>query len=116
MTTHPSPTLFALSRAMVDGLPWEPFVGSADIDNKMLYVAEGVVAGLLRLRPGARELTHLHFHGEHHLWVLSGSVVVDDTTLEEGSYLHVPARLPHTIRDGGTGSLAFYVFVPSAEQ
>jgi mannose-6-phosphate isomerase-like protein (cupin superfamily) len=113
MTTYPSPTLFALSRTMVDDLPWEPFVGSLDIDVKMLYVADGVVAGLLRLQPGARELTHLHFHGEHHLWVLSGAVVVDDTELVEGSYLHVPSRLAHTIRDGGAGSLAFYVFVPA---
>lgn len=115
MTTYPSPTLFALSKDMVAKLPWEPFVASAEIDNKMLYVADGVVAGLLRLRPNARELTHLHFHGEHHLLVLSGTVVIDDTELTEGSYLHVPSRLPHTLRDGGTGSTAFYVFVPSPE-
>lgn len=113
MTTHPSPTLFALSTAMVDDLPWEKFVGVPDIDHKMLYLADGVVAGLLRLRPGARELAHMHVHGEHHMWVLSGTVVVDDTELPEGSYLHVPSRLGHSVRDGGSGSLAFYVFVPT---
>lgn len=115
VTTYPTPTLFALSQAMVEDIPWEAFVGSTDIDNKVLYLADGVVAGLLRLRPHAHELTHLHFHGEHHMWVLSGTVVIDDTELAAGSYLHVPSRLSHTLRDGGSGSLAFYLFVPSSE-
>lgn len=113
MTTHPSPTLFAVPRSHVDVLPWEAFPAGHHVQTKVLYTSEGVTAGLLRLDPGARELTHLHRDGEHHLWVQSGELIVEGTRLGAGSYVHVPAHLAHTVEDGGYGSTAFYVFCPS---
>ena len=110
MTITPTPTLCALPRTAVDALPWEPLPGNVGVDNKSVYVDTGVVSGLLRLAPGAAESRHLHQHGEHHIWVLEGTVVVEDTELPAGSYLHVPARLGHTMRDAGNGSVVFYVF------
>lgn len=93
----------------VDKLPWHKLAGAVGVDCKTLYAAESAVAGLLRLRPGAEEPSHLHLDREHHLWVLAGSVTVGGTELVAGSYLHVPAGVRHTLHDGGTGSLLFYV-------
>ena len=113
MTTHPSPTLFLVPQPRVADLPWEPLVGSVGVEHKVLYDAGGTVAGLLRLHAGAHEISHLHLHGEHHLWVLAGEICIDDTELPADSYLHVPAGLRHTIKDCGQGSLLFYAFCPA---
>lgn len=110
MTTHPSPTLFLVPRQRLVDLPWEPFPGAEGVVHKVLYRDDRTVAGLLRLHPGTHEPKHLHIHGEHHLWVLGGSVTVDDTVLPADSYLHVPGRLNHRLADMGAGSLLFYVF------
>jgi hypothetical protein len=112
-TTHPSPTLFAVPRNVIAALPWEPVPGSPDVTHKVVYTTGTTVAGLLRLAPGAREVPHLHVDGEHHLWVIAGTVYIDDTELTADSYIHVPGRLRHTLSDGGAGSLVFYVFCPS---
>jgi quercetin dioxygenase-like cupin family protein len=112
-TTHPSPTPFLIPQQRVDQLRWQPFPGSTGVDNKVIYDLEHTVAGLLRLRPGAEEIRHLHLHGEHHLWVLEGAINVDDTELSAASYVHIPARLRHTIGAGAEGALVFYVFCPS---
>ncbi|HWC36602.1 MAG TPA: cupin domain-containing protein [Mycobacteriales bacterium] len=113
MTTHPTPTLFMIPRQRVAELPWEPMPGATGVEHRVLFEDERSVAGLLRLHPGAEELAHLHLHGEHHLWVLSGTVSVDETLLPADSYLHVPARLTHRVVDTGAGSLLFYVFATS---
>lgn len=112
-TTHPSPTLFAVPRDRVAELVWDTLPAGVGVKTKVLYTSGRSGAGLMRLAPGARELTHLHVDGEHHLWVLAGTLRVDDTLLDAGSYVHVPAHLAHTVEDGGTGSTAFYVFCPS---
>ena len=110
MTTHPSPTLFLVPRQRVADLPWEHFPGTSGVEHRVLYQDDHTIAGLLRLHPGAGELTHLHVEGEHHLWVLGGVVSVDETPLPADSYLHVPSGLTHRIVDAGGGSLLFYVF------
>ena len=110
---YPTPTLFLMSPRNIDELPWEQLPGSSGVETKVVYDAGTTVAGLLRLRPGAGEVRHLHLHGDHHWWLLTGKVVIDDTELVTGSYLHVPARLNHTVRDCGPGSLLFFVFSPS---
>jgi hypothetical protein len=96
-------------------LPWERFPGTEGVEHRILYRDDHTVAGLLRLHPGAGELTHVHLHGEHHLWVLGGSVTLDDTVLATDSYLHVPSRLSHRLVDLGAGSLLFYVFCASRD-
>lgn len=108
------PTLRLVPYANVDKLPWHELAGAIGVDVKMLYAAGSTVAGLLRLRPGAEEPSHLHLDREHDLWVLAGSVTVGETELIAGSYLHVPCGVRHTLHDGGTGSLLFYVYSRSA--
>lgn len=110
MSTYVSPTLFAVPDEVVARLPWAPMPGCAGVLNKVVYTDERVVAGLLRLQPGARESAHLHEHGQHHVWVLEGAVRVDETDLPQGSYLHVPEHLVHAMSDAGQGSLLFYLF------
>ena len=114
-TTHPSPTLYAVPRAVISGLPWEEMPASPAVHNKVIYTTGDTVAGLLRFSPGAREVTHLHLAGEHHLWVLGGSIRIEDTELGADSYLHIPKRLAHTIEDCGVGSVVFYVFCPERD-
>jgi uncharacterized RmlC-like cupin family protein len=111
MSATSVPTVFLAPPDVVDGMPWQPLPGCHGISTKLVCDADGAVAGLLRLQPGAREVAHLHGHGSHHLWVLSGTVVVEDTPLPAGSYLHVPAGLLHDLRDAGEGSQVLYVFV-----
>jgi mannose-6-phosphate isomerase-like protein (cupin superfamily) len=110
MTTHPTPTLFLVPRQRINELPWEPIPPMPGVEHRVLYQDDHAIAGLLRLHAGAGELTHMHAEGEHHLWVLAGSVTVDDTTLSANSYLHVPSGLTHRVADTGAGSLIFYVF------
>jgi quercetin dioxygenase-like cupin family protein len=112
-TIHPSPTLFAVPRARVAELAWDDLPAGVDVQTKVLYTTGRASAGLMRFKPGARELTHLHVEGEHHLWVIEGAIRIDGTVLEAGSYLHVPAHLAHTVEDVGSGSLTFYVFCPA---
>ena len=114
MTTHPTPTLFAVPASRVAELVWDRVPAGDDVHTKSLYSCDRVSSGLLRFGPGGRELPHQHVDGEHHLWVLSGEILVDDTPLPAGSYIHVPAHLAHTVRDAGEGSTAFYVYMPSA--
>lgn len=113
MTTHPTPTLFLVPRQRVGQLAWEDLPGHDGVEHRVLYRDEHTVAGLLRLHPGGGELTHLHLHGEHHLWVLDGTVSIDETPLPSDSYMHVPSKLSHRIADTGAGSLLFYVFCES---
>ena len=110
MSTIPTPTLFAVPSAVIDQLPWQPMPGCDGIVNKVVYSDDRVVAGLLRLRPAARESAHLHEHGQHHVWVLEGTVTIDETELPKGSFLHVPEQLVHAMSDSGAGSLLFYLY------
>lgn len=114
--TRPSPTLFAVPAEAVERLAWQAMPGANGVvEHRAVFLGEGVVAGQLRFGPGAREARHLHGHGEHHVWVLQGTVLTDDTVLPAGSYLHVPAHLLHQLVDAGSGSLVFYVFLGTQE-
>ena len=114
MTTTPhattTPSLYAATRATITALPWEPVPGCTGVSSKVACRADGDVAGLLRLAPGSAEVQHLHEHGEHHAWVLTGTVYVGDQELPEGSYVHAPVGVAHALRDAGAGSTLFYVF------
>jgi mannose-6-phosphate isomerase-like protein (cupin superfamily) len=113
MSTMAVPAPFTLPKEVVDSLPWEPLAGCTGVINKTVYRAGDVVAGLVWMRPGAAETPHLHGHGQHHVWVLEGTIRIGETELPAGSYLHVPEGLLHAVRDAGDGSLVFYVFTAS---
>lgn len=109
--TRPSPVPVLLPEQRIDGMPWEPLPGSVGARVKQVCTGPGWATGLLQLAPGGSEMTHMHPDGEHHLWILSGSVTTEGTHLGVGSYLHVPAHLRHQLLDEGNGCTIFYVYV-----
>ena len=110
-TTKPLPVPVLLPAARVDALPWADLPGSPGVRIKPICVVESTRAGLLQLAAGAVEPTHMHPDGEHHLWVLSGSLTVEGTHLSAGSYLHIPAGLRHHLQDDGSGCTLLYVHI-----
>lgn len=53
---------------------------------------------------------HAHPHGHHHVYVLEGTCRSDDEDLTPGSYVHVPANVPHSLGAGPQGCRLFYSF------
>ena len=112
--TRPSPVPVLLPEQLIDALRWEPLPGSVGVRVKQICSGPGWASGLLQLAPGGSEAMHTHPDGEHHLWVLSGSVRTEDTHLGVSSYLHIPAQLRHQLRDEGNGCTLFYVYVETS--
>lgn len=63
---------------------------------------------LLRFEPGAKYPYHDHPAGEE-LLVLSGSCVIEGTTLEEGDYLYTPPGAKHSVRSETGCTVLFQV-------
>jgi quercetin dioxygenase-like cupin family protein len=110
MTVPVITALTSLDPQQVRALPWSACPGWPGVEQKLLSSRPGLVVGLLRLAPGARELPHVHGNGEHHLWVLDGSVRSQEGLLPKGSYLHVRTGTLHQLSDIGGGSTLLFVF------
>jgi mannose-6-phosphate isomerase-like protein (cupin superfamily) len=72
-----------------------------------------------RVPSGGTEVWHYHEHAEQFFYVLSGMATLasDGATvqLQAGEGCHVPAKVPHQLRNGGPGALEFLVIsVPMA--
>jgi quercetin dioxygenase-like cupin family protein len=63
---------------------------------------------LLRFEPGASYPYHNHPAGEE-LFVLSGSCVIEGTTLEAGDFLYTPPGSKHAVRTESGCTLLFQV-------
>lgn len=109
--TRPSPVPILLPEQRIDAMPWEPLPGSQGARLKQVCTGPGWSTGLLQLSPGAKESAHVHPSGEHHMWVLSGTVRVEGTHLGTGSYLHIAAGLRHHLEDEGNGCTLYYVHI-----
>lgn len=70
------------------------------VSSKVISTEGDETVGLLLLEPSAAIEAHAH-EGEHHLYVLQGQCWFGDTLLSEGSYVHVPSRVRHTIHGAG---------------
>ena len=104
------PGLTALDPEQVAAIAWEPCDGWPGVEQKVLSRSPGLVLGLLRLAPGAREVPHLHGAGEHHVWVLEGQVRTPDAVLPSGSYVHVRPGTLHQLSDAGAGSTLLFAY------
>jgi mannose-6-phosphate isomerase-like protein (cupin superfamily) len=111
---RPSPGPVLLPEQQIDSMPWQPLPGSDGARIKQVCTGPGWAAGLLQLAPYAVETAHVHPDGEHHLWVLSGTVSSESTHLGVGSYVHIPAGLQHQLQDEGNGCTLYYVYVETA--
>lgn len=71
------------------------------------------LAGLMELDPGAELPEHTHRASIHHVWVVAGSARVDGRRLTAGSYVHVPAGVPHGLEALEEGCTLFYLYLRS---
>ena len=98
---------------LASGMAWRPLGGMYQVSVKELWSSGGSIAGLLRIGPHAHEVQHLHSHGQHHLWVLAGHVAINGVGVPPGSYIHVPADVPHALTNSGEDRCTLYfVFTP----
>jgi quercetin dioxygenase-like cupin family protein len=105
----------ALHPAEIDALRWQPLdrTGNGNVQQKVLWRHGSAVAGLLRLEPAAVQRRHTHKAAQHHVWVLDGQAWVADVPVGPGSYVHVPAGVPHATAAGPGGCTMFYLFLPT---
>ena len=96
-------------------IEWKPLVESG-VDTRGISVKAlriDPVTGraptfLLRFEPGASYPYHNHPAGEE-LFVLSGSCVIEGTTLEAGDYLYTPPGSKHAVRSQDGCTILFQV-------
>jgi quercetin dioxygenase-like cupin family protein len=106
--------IVAIRADVVSGMGWQQLGGMPHVRVKELWSSQRAVAGLLRIDPHAREVAHLHSHGQHHLWVLDGHVEINGIGLPEGSYVHVPAGALHALTNRGEQACTLgFVFLPA---
>lgn len=110
MSVELMPGFAVLTGQDVERLPWQPFGGMPRVHVRYLLTTPDTVAGLMRLDGGAHEVRHVHVGGQHHAWIVEGNVRFDNSDLDQGSYLHVPAGMTHTMEAGAAGCTLFFVF------
>jgi mannose-6-phosphate isomerase-like protein (cupin superfamily) len=92
-----------VTRVAADALRWRPLEPYERVDYKLLWRSGKSVAGLMRIAPGGLVSPHAHVRSHHHLWVLDGTAEVLDEEVGPGTYVHIPARVDHSIRAVGDG-------------
>lgn len=96
-------------------IEWKPLVETG-VDTKGIFVKTlrvDPVSGrapsfLLRFEPGASYPSHNHPAGEE-LFVLSGTCVIEGTTLDAGDYLYTPPGSKHAVRSQTGCTILFQV-------
>ena len=109
-TLPPSDRVLAGADRVAD-LPWRDVSPHQGVRERLLWSGDGQVAGVMAFEPGAVMARHVHEDRSHHIWVTEGTVRIDDEELSAGSYVHVPAGVPHEVRGGPEGCAFFYVFI-----
>ena len=90
-----------LSAADIDRLPWQPVPDCPGVYAKELWRSVDCVHTLILYEPGAQTPGLPHPHAHQHMWMVAGEATVTGRRLGAGSYLNVPARMPHPINDAG---------------
>lgn len=112
-TWVPSPTgaVRVLDKRSIESQPWQPLRGLTGIQHKVFWRSENMVAGIIRLEPGAEEPGHAHHDAAHHVYVLQGSARIGGQTVEAGAFAFVPAGVTHaTTAVGAEGCTMFYTY------
>lgn len=99
---------------------WEPLVENG-IDTKGIYikvlryeVAQKLAPSfLLKFEPGAKYPYHNHPAGEE-LYVVSGSCIIENTTLHQEDYLYTPPGFRHSVQTE-TGCELFFMVPQEVE-
>ena len=109
-TTFPPTDRVVAGAEQIDGMPWRDVTPHEGIRERVLWSGDGQVAGVMTFAPGAVMARHVHESRSHHIWTTEGVVHVDGQELPVGSYVHVPAGVPHEVGTGPDGCTFFYVF------
>jgi quercetin dioxygenase-like cupin family protein len=101
-----------LDATAIERLPTQQLHGLRDVVTRVLWHHDGSLAGVIRVAPGEHLPPHAHSEGHHHVWVLSGTAKILDTTVGPGSYVHVPAGLDHAVEEvSADGLTMFYLYL-----
>ena len=112
-TTPPADAVTVVERADIERQPWQPMRGLPGVEHKVLWRSGTMIAGLVRLAPGAEEPGHVHHDADHHVYVLEGAARIAGQQVESGGFVYVPAGVPHSPTDvGPDGCTVFYTYLP----
>lgn len=95
------PVATFVSPEAAEALAWHPLDDYEGVEYKLLWRSGKSVAGLMHIAPGGAVTPHAHVRSHHHLWVLDGTAEVLDKQARPGTYVHIPARVDHSIRAVG---------------
>ena len=116
-TTTPAEARVSTGRAVVvdaaaiERLPLSQLHGLRDVTTRVLWTKGRSLAGILDIAPGEDLAEHAHPEAHHHAWVLSGEAVILGVHVAAGSYVHIPAGMPHAVEHvGGAGLRMLYLF------
>jgi mannose-6-phosphate isomerase-like protein (cupin superfamily) len=85
----------------IDTLPTLPVPGCPGVTVRQLWRSGDLHDTLITYAAGAATPGNPHNGADHHIWVVSGSAVIDGRPVEAGSYVHVPPGADHPIRATG---------------
>ena len=90
----------------IGAAPYQPLGTSDGVEHTVLWTDGTSMTGVLTIAAGTRLGRHAHRTHHHHMWITGGEVVVLGKRLGPGSYVHIPAGVPHDIdateTNGGT--------------
>lgn len=81
----------------VELLPWRAVLDCPGVRAKELWHSADTVCALIAYEPDATTPGPAHPDADQHIWVVSGSALVEGRDLPAGSYLHVPPQVAHPI-------------------
>jgi mannose-6-phosphate isomerase-like protein (cupin superfamily) len=111
--TTPPRTATVRSAAAIGQLPDVPLGDLPGVRHRVLWVDGASAAGVMTIAAGHRLGEHAHRENQHHLWIVEGQARVLGSLLGPGSYVNVPAGVPHDIDATGTSGVKFfYLYVP----
>jgi|GEM_PF-279961 len=95
--------MYCLDAQAIDELKWENVAHCAGVEQKVLWWLGDFVQALLRYSPGSATPGVPHLAAHHHIWIVSGAVMIAGRPLGQGSYLHIPPGVAHPAVAGEDG-------------
>jgi quercetin dioxygenase-like cupin family protein len=100
-----------LDAAAIERLPLAKLHGLRAAETRVLWTKGRSLAGIIEVAPGEELAEHAHPEAHHHAWVLAGEAVILGVHVSAGSYIHIPAGMPHAVeRVGPQGLRMLYLF------
>lgn len=112
-TAFPLDAVTVVEKPSIEARSWEPLRGLPGVNQKVLWQSGRMIAGLVRMDPGAEEPGHVHHDADHHVYVVDGSARIAGREVSAGGFVFVPAGVSHAATDvGPDGCTFFYTYLP----